>query len=72
MIFDRSQFTMKVSCPTCEQRGTIIWEEDNGLTPGQRNARRLVQISGFHPETSRAQSGDPLIVCDCCDQILED
>ena len=73
MTSDRPQFTVKIACPTCEQRGTIVWEENDGLLPGKWNGRRLVQISpGFHAEVGQDQPGDLLIVCDQCDQILGD
>jgi hypothetical protein len=53
--------------------GAIMWEEDDGHTPGRKGARRLIQVSpGFHSEHGRTQSGDPVIVCDQCDEIQTD
>ena len=69
----RQQFTLIISCAGCGQTGAVVWEEDDGLTPGRKGARKLMQLSpGFHRESGRTQSGDPLIVCDACDEIQPD
>lgn len=72
MSSERFQFTVKIICPVCEQAGEVVWEENSGTAPNKA-AKRLVQVSaGFHVEAGRTRSGDPLIVCGVCDQILED
>ena len=65
MTSGRSQFAAKITCPICEQVGTVVWEEDDSLA-------RLLQISGFHAEVGGTQSDDVVIICDHCDQIMED
>jgi uncharacterized protein YbaR (Trm112 family) len=58
----RSSFTL--SCPVCRQTGFAVWEESDGA------ARQLVHVSrGFHPEIGRTRSGEPMIICNACDQI---
>jgi hypothetical protein len=43
------------------------------MEPGKREARKLVSVSsGFHAETGRTDSGDPVIVCGVCDCIQPD
>jgi phage terminase large subunit GpA-like protein len=72
MASERSRFMVQITCPHCGQSGTMVWEEDDGHTPGPRKKRALVMATGFHAENSRTRSGDPVIVCDACDQIQAD
>lgn len=69
----RDRFTNILTCPHCGHRGGITWEEN---AVGHREAgsqRRLIDLSrGFHAETGRTQSGDPIIVCTRCDTIQVD
>ena len=67
----RGQFTLRLSC-TCGASGSVTWEENSGANP-RGPQRRLVNIStGFHAETGRTRSGDPMIICNGCDQIQPD
>ena len=67
----RDQFILPLSCP-CGATGCVTWEENSGANP-RGPQRRLVNISdGFHAETGRTRSGDPLIVCNGCDRIQPD
>jgi hypothetical protein len=69
---ERDQFTLDLSCPHCGARGAVVWEENSKAVP-KGPQRRLVFIDGkFHQEAGRSNSGDPLIICDVCDQILPD
>lgn len=69
----REKFTVDIACPHCGQKGHAVWEE-NAL--GNRSAgvqRALIRLSsGFHPQSGRTQSGDPLIGCDSCGTMLPD
>lgn len=65
------QFTVPIRCSHCGQEGSVVWEETAGHERGP--VRKLVEISaGFHSESGRTMSGDPVIVCDVCDQIQQD
>jgi hypothetical protein len=69
----RDQFTVPLKCPNCGQVGSAVWEEDDGHTKGQNAPRKLLRLSnGFHTEKGRTHSGDPIIVCDPCDEIQPD
>jgi len=73
MASERSRFTVPITCPHCGQTGTMLWEEDDGHTRGAKTKRELVQVAqGFHAEEGRTDSGDPIIVCDACDEIQDD
>ncbi len=64
---------VQITCPHCGQSGTMVWEEDDGLTLGPKGKRKLVSSAkGFHAEDGRTDSGDPLIICDACDKIQDD
>lgn len=69
----RDRFPNSLKCPSCGQTGKIIWEEN---AVGHRQAgpeRRLIDVTpGFHPESGRTESGDPLIICTNCDTIQAD
>lgn len=69
----RRQFTVQLTCSDCGQKGAVLWEENSGVVQPKGPERRLVSITpGFHEESGRTQSRDPLIVCDVCDTIQDD
>lgn len=69
---EREKFALNLTCAHCQAVGFVIWEE-NRLVHERGPRRKLVSIVGqFHPENGRTNSGDPLIVCDMCDQIQPD
>ncbi len=68
----RKDFAIPITCPHCGTEGVIVWQENRYITPTGPQ-RLLAAVHGkFHPETGRTTSGDPLIVCDVCDQIQPD
>ena len=68
----RSTFTVEVKCSACGQAGSVTWEE-NALPSPSGPRRILVRMSGgFHASETRGLSGDPQIVCNNCNAILED
>ena len=72
MADERSRFSAAITCPNCGQTGDVVWDEATGPDRTRGRQRQLVYISGgFHSETGRTQSGDPLVICDVCDQIQE-
>ena len=73
MTMEREKFSVHIECPHCGQPGLVGWEE-SGVNDRSRGAeRKLVSLSkGFHSESGRTLSGDPVIVCDACDQIQAD
>jgi hypothetical protein len=67
------KFAVAFVCPNCGQKGARHWEE--GLNGGQKlgSGRAYISVStGFHCEEGRAANGEPLIVCDVCDEIQPD
>ena len=67
----RHQYLLSIACPHCRQEGTVVWEENGGQDREQGAQRRLVSLSdGFHHEHGRNAAGDPLLVCNRCDEIL--
>jgi ribosomal protein S27E len=69
---DRSSFAVDVKCPACGQVGSVIWEE-NALPSPSGPGRMLILVSGgFHAGETRGHSGDPQIICNNCDAVLED
>ncbi len=67
------KFAVAFVCSNCGQKGARHWTEgpDGGHGPGSKRAYLDVS-SGFHAEAGRAANGEPLIVCDVCDQIQPD
>lgn len=69
----REKFTVDIACLHCGQKGHAVWEE-NAL--GNRRAgvqRALIRLSpGFHAQSGRTQSGDPMIGCDSCGTVQPD
>ena len=69
----RERFTLPIKCADCGQQGAVTWEENGASNRAQGSERQLVALSeGFHTETGRTRSRDPLIVCDHCDGYLVD
>ena len=69
----RRQFTVSFTCSNCGAQGAAVWEEAIDRDRPRGLERRLVSVHGtFHAEGGRTQSGDPLIVCNACDEILPD
>lgn len=67
------EFTAAFTCPNCGEAGVRRWEESvaESRIPGE--GRKLLSVSdGFHIETGRTQSGEPLIVCNKCDEFQLD
>lgn len=67
------KFAVAFVCSNCGQKGARHWTEgpDGGHGPGSKRTYLDVS-SGFHAEAGRAANGEPLIVCDVCDQIQPD
>ena len=59
--------------PQLRPEGPRHWEEgaDQSQTLGSKRAYLSVS-SGFHCEVGRAANGEPLIICDVCDEIQPD
>lgn len=71
MTLDQGKDTIVLNCPNCGARGAARWEESGGND--RRRVRKLIVLDGgFHTEAGRTQSGDPMIVCDACDEIQPD
>jgi hypothetical protein len=51
----------------------VVWEESADQDRARGAERSLISLHGeFHRETGRAASGDPVIVCNACDEIQPD
>lgn len=69
----RQKFTNSIACSNCGTLGAVVWEESGSKDRARGPERRLVTIHGeFHQEPARAASGDPVIVCNLCDEIQLD
>lgn len=69
-VFDRADPTLLLTCPNCGARGNVTWKEA-GAQRRRWSDRDAVTISdGFHLASDRTSSGDTVIVCNVCDQIL--
>jgi hypothetical protein len=69
---DRASFVVAITC-ACGVAGSVTWEENVRAPQPHGPQRRLLSVSpGFHIESGRTQSGDPLVVCDGCDTIQDD
>jgi hypothetical protein len=69
---DRRQFRVRITCPDCDTPGAVVWEENSHARDGGFRRLLVAVEGGFHPETGRTQSGDPLIICNVCDTIQKD
>ena len=70
---EAQKFAVAFKCPNCGQKGARHWEEgaDGSRLPGSK--RTYINVSsGFHCEEARAANGEPVIVCDVCDEIQPD
>lgn len=66
------RFILDLICPNCGALGAVVWEEAAHPNPAGPQ-RRLAGLHGpFHRESGRTQSGDSMIVCTGCDQIMPD
>jgi predicted RNA-binding Zn-ribbon protein involved in translation (DUF1610 family) len=72
-LLEPVKFAVAFKCPNCGQKGARHWEEgaDGSRTLGSKRAYLNVS-SGFHCEEGRAANGDPVVVCDVCDEIQPD
>jgi hypothetical protein len=69
----REKFTVDNQCPHCGQPGRMAWEENGGADLARGPERKFIAASeGFHPQTGRPGSGDPLIVCERCGTFQPD
>jgi hypothetical protein len=68
----RDRFILPLTCPGCGAVGAVTWEENSAATPKGPERRLIGLDGGFHTETGRTRAGDPLIVCNGCDQIQPD
>ena len=67
------KFAVAFKCPNCGQAGARHWEEGLGASHALGAGRSYLSVSsGFHCELGRAANGEPLIVCDVCDEIQPD
>jgi len=70
---DPVKFAVAFKCPNCGQKGARHWVEgpDKSQKPGSQ--RRFIEVSsGFRCKDGRAANGEPVIVCDICDEIQAD
>jgi hypothetical protein len=73
MVTTPERFSAHFRCANCGQTGTRAWEEPSSRSRVQSEGRRLIEVSGgFHIEEGRTASGEPLVVCDTCDEIQPD
>jgi len=73
MADERQRFTVTITCPNCDASGAVVWEESADHDRDRGSERRLISVDGeFHRETGRTPSGDPVIVCNVCDEIQPD
>jgi hypothetical protein len=67
------KFAVSFKCPNCGQRGTRHWLEGADASHTLGSDRTYLDVSsGFRCETARAANGEPIIVCDVCDEIQSD
>ncbi|MEO7054577.1 MAG: hypothetical protein ABI191_06350 [Rhizomicrobium sp.] len=67
------KFAAAFVCPNCGQKGARHWKEGPDHGHAQGSNRLFVDVSrGFHCEDGRAANGEPVIVCDVCDEIQPD
>ncbi len=67
------KFAVAFVCPNCGQKGARHWKEGADGSHVRGSNRIYTDVSnGFHCEESRAANGEPLIVCDVCEEIQPD
>lgn len=70
---ERQRFNASIKCPNCGAQGFAQWEESGSTDRTRGSERTLILLDGeFHTEAGRTQSGDPVIVCNACDEIQPD
>jgi hypothetical protein len=73
MAGKRQEFTVAIICANCGTPGAVVWEEAGDQHREHGPQRRLISLHGeFHRESGRTRSGDPLIICNACDEIQPD
>ena len=73
MMDEPVKFSVSFKCPNCGQAGHRHWQEGVGKSHAQGSDRAYLDVSsGFHCEVGRAANGEPIIVCDVCDEIQPD
>jgi hypothetical protein len=73
MVKEFAKFAVGLKCPNCGQSGARHWEESADGGKGLGSGRTYLSVSsGFHCEEGRAANGEPVIVCDVCDEIQPD
>jgi len=67
------KFAVAFQCPNCGQKGARHWTEGVDQSRKLGSQRKYIDVSsGFHCEEGRAANGEPVIVCDVCDEIQPD
>jgi hypothetical protein len=70
---DALKFDVAFHCPNCGQKGARHWEEAADGSRHLGSSRGYINVSsGFHCEEGRGANGEPVIVCDVCDEIQPD
>ena len=70
---DPVKFAVAFKCPNCGQAGARHWAEGRDGSHALGSDRTYNSVSeGFHCEEGRAANGEPVIVCDVCDEIQPD
>ena len=68
---DTQSLGVHFNCANCGQAGTYTWQVSS-TTLGAQTRKLKTLSAGFHIELGRTASGEPLIVCDTCDEIRQD
>jgi hypothetical protein len=72
-MVDAVKFAVAFQCSNCRQKGARHWEEGTDGSRKLGSARAYLNVSsGFHCEEDRAANGEPVIVCDVCNEIQPD
>lgn len=70
---DLVKFAVAFKCPNCGQAGARHWQRGPGGRTAIGSGRLYLDVSsGFHCELGRAANGEPIVVCDVCDEIQPD
>ena len=70
---DPVKFAVALQCPNCGQKGARHWVEGTDQSRKLGSQRKYIDVSnGFHCEEGRAANGEPVVVCDVCDEIQPD